>query len=95
MPLTLFRTVSYFEQFRECSEGTHFLTHQIITNIKLLVIFRRESSVSISYHFSEIDKIKCLYRLALGILRGRKRIPLMGNGDEPIFRGLIRSSRSA
>ena len=47
--LMLFRTVR-FEQFRECSEGTHFLTYKMIKNIKLPVKFRRESSVSISYH---------------------------------------------
>ena len=44
-------------QFRQCSEETHFLTYQVVKNIKLPVTFR-ESSVSISYNFFEIDTMK-------------------------------------
>ena len=45
-----------YEQLRECSEGTYFLTYQMIKNIKLPVAFRRESFVSISYHFSKCSR---------------------------------------
>ena len=57
--LMLFRTVA-FRAIRKCPEGTHFLTYQMIKNIKLPVTFRREYSVSVSYDFGEIDEMKCL-----------------------------------
>ena len=45
-----FNAVSYCSGSSN-SEGTHFLTYQVIKTIKLHVTFRRESSVAISYHF--------------------------------------------
>ena len=45
---------------RECPEATDFLTYKMIKNIKLPETFRREYSVSVPYHFFEMDKMKCL-----------------------------------
>ena len=57
----MFHTVEFRAiYFRECPEGTDFLTCKMIKNIKLPETFRREYSVSASYHFFEIDKMKCL-----------------------------------
>ena len=53
------------------------------SNIKLPITFRHESSVSISYHFFEIDKMisskTCSWNLA------RKGLSLLGNEEMPIF----------
>ena len=57
----MFHTVEFRAiYFRECPEGTDFLTCKMIKNIKLPETFRREYSVSASYHFFETDKMKCL-----------------------------------
>ena len=57
----------------------------MIKNIKLTVTFLREYSVSVSYHFFEIDKMKyCSRNLAR-----KGGISLLGNEDEPIFRGYV------
>ena len=51
--LMLFRTVVALRAFRECPEGTHFLTYNMIKNIKLPVTFHCEYSFLSSYHFSK------------------------------------------
>ena len=66
----------------------HILPYQINQNIKLPVTFRRESSASISYHFSEIDKMKCLQTCSQNLAR-KGGLSLFGNEDEPIFRGYV------
>ena len=38
---------------RECPEETDFLTYKMIKNTKWPETFRREYSVSVSYHFSK------------------------------------------
>ena len=55
---------------------------------KLPVTFRREHSVSVSYHFFEIDKMKCLKTCSRNHAT-KGEISLLGNEDEPIFRGYV------
>ena len=53
----MFYTVAFRANLdRECPEGTDFLTYKMIKTLSC----RREYSVSVSYHFFEIDKVKCL-----------------------------------
>ena len=65
----------------------------MIKDIKLPVTFRREYSVSISYHFFEIDKIKCLQTCSRNLAK-KGGISLLGNEDEPISRGYVLSDQS-
>ena len=86
--LMLFRTV-VLEQFRECPEGTHFLTYKMIKNIKLPVTFSREIfCFSFTCHFFEIDKMKCFWTCSRNPGRNGG-ISLLGNEDEPIFRRYV------
>ena len=85
--LMLFRTVT-LRAISRCSEGTHFLTYKTIRNIKLPVTFRREYSVSVSYHFIEIDKMKSLWTCSQNLTR-KGGISLLGNEGEPIFQGYV------
>ena len=55
-------------------------------NIKLPVSFRREYSVSISYHFFEIDK---MFTDFLSESCEEGGISLLGNEDESIFQGYV------
>ena len=68
----------------------------MIKNIKLLVTFRRESFVSISYHIFETDKMKMFIDLLSESSKeggggggGGGGISLLGNEYEPIFRGYV------
>ena len=60
----------------------------MIKNIKLPVTFLCKYSVSVSYHFFEIDKMKCLQICSRNLAR-KGGNSLLGNGDEPIFRGYV------
>ena len=60
----------------------------MIKNIKLPIAFLHEDSVSVSYHFFEIDKMKYLQTCSRNLAR-KGGISLLGNEDEPIFRGYV------
>ena len=60
----------------------------MIKNIKLPVTFCREYSVSVSYRFFETDKMKYLWTCSRNLAR-KGGISLLGNDDEPIFRGHV------
>ena len=60
----------------------------MIKNIKLPVTFHGEYSVSVSYHFFEIEKMKYLWTYSRNLAR-KGVTSLLGNEDEPIFRAYV------
>ena len=75
-----------FVTFTECAEGTHFLIYQVIKNIELPVTFLHRKFCFNFISFFEIDTTKCLLTWSRNLAR-KGRNSLLGNEDEPIFRG--------
>ena len=79
------------KELNNCSLGGDFrvLHHAEIcrfSRFSLEINFKRARSYNYGIPRLVQVKMKILYRLVLGILRGREGISLLGNEDEPIFR---------